>query len=148
MAYDDCFFCQGRAADTCPSCYGEFSRMGSCGKCEGTGCYCSIHGANWVGVSGCLPEPREMIDAWLISRINSPWDGDEMCERLPYNELEELKYIALSADWHASRPGLGFSGEGQRTLRWMKSVRDLAINTGGFTPEILRAGPMEVTRPV
>lgn len=147
MAYDDCFFCEGRAADTCPSCFGTFSRMASCGKCKGTGCYCSMHGANWVGASSCPAETRLMIDEWLASRLNSPWDGDETCVGLPYNELDELKYIALSADWNASRPRLS-SGESRRTIRWMISVRDLAINTGGFEPEILRAGPMEISRPV
>jgi hypothetical protein len=93
-------------------------------------------------VVSCQPEHELRIQQWIRHGMEEGDDSSSI--HLPYATVPELTYLAWLADTWAATPGMTFTNEGLRNVRWLVRCRNLAIHTGAEAPLFIRSEPLLV----
>lgn len=81
------------------------------------------------------PDTDEIFQ-WILDHRQD--DPEAMTrEDIPYQEHEDLGYLAFAANQMGNRE-LGFDNAGLRRRRWYMHCLELAIEAGGEKPEVMR----------
>lgn len=135
MENTQCWWCKAECV-TCSSCRGIWAQMADCQSCSGTGYQCPNGDENWEGSWIGLFADTDEIFQWIVDHRS---DDPEALTRadIPYEDPEELGYLAFAANTMGNRE-LGFDENGLRRRRWYMHCLELAIESGGEKPEIMR----------
>lgn len=137
MQNNQCWWCR-EECPVCTNCRGIWAEIPNCQECGGTGYQCPNGDENWEGVYiAFYSEPdTDEIFQWILDHRQD--DPEAMTrEDIPYQEHEDLGYLAFAANQMGNRE-LGFDNAGLRRRRWYMHCLELAIEAGGEKPEVMR----------